>query len=135
MKEANIHDMELGNLVFGHSRGNYHINRDAWQGPFCKFLERNGFDVYGYREVWRSKEYSDECYYENDTFIIRPYYWGDDEEEAALPNFVYKPTGFTISWYKYPMRDAYASMNITDETFFDIIKHCEESMKGEENDA
>lgn len=122
MKEMNIDDMELGNLLFGHSRGNFQVDRDEWQDTFCTFLERNGFDYYGY------KEDSSERYFENDVFAVRPYYWGADEEEMALPNFEYKPTAFTISWYKYPMRDAYASHNITTEEFLTILKKCEDSL-------
>ena len=32
----------------------------------------------------------------------RPYYWGDEDEEAAKPNFVFD--GVEICWYKYPGR-------------------------------
>ena len=123
MKEMSIDTIELGNLLFGNSRGNYAIERDDWQDPFVEFLDRNGFTSHGY------KEGSDERCFENDTFIIRPYYWGDDEDIAELPNFEYKPTGFTISWYKYPMRDAYASHDISNEEFLAIIKACEDSLK------
>lgn len=123
MKEISLDTIELGNLLFGNSRGNYAIEREEWQDPFCKFLDNNGFDGYGY------KEDSDERCFENDTFIIRPYYWGDEEDIAELPNFEYKPTGFTISWYKYPMRDAYASHDISTEEFIEILKACENSLK------
>lgn len=123
MKEMSIDTIELGNLLFGNSRGNYAIEREEWQNPFCKFLDHNGFDGYGY------KEGSNERCFENDTFIIRPYYWGDEEDIAELPNFEYKPTGFTISWYKYPMRDAYASHDISTEEFIAILKACENSLK------
>lgn len=123
MKEISLDTIELGNLLFGNSRGNYAIEREEWQDPFCKFLDNNGFDGYGY------KEGSDERCFENDTFIIRPYYWGDEEDIAELPNFEYKPTGFTISWYKYPMRDAYASHDISTEEFIAILKACENSLK------
>jgi hypothetical protein len=37
-------------------------------------------------------------------FQIRTYYWGDDEEVAALPNMYFE--GVAISWYKYPLRGA-----------------------------
>ena len=123
MKEMSIDTIELGNLLFGNSRGNYAIEREDWQEPFMEFLDNNGFTSYGY------KEGSDERCFENDTFIIRPYYWGDDEDIAKLPNFEYKPTGFTISWYKYPMRDAYASHDISTEEFLAILKVCEDSLK------
>ena len=124
MKKPTINDIELGNLFFGNSRGNFVVERDKWQEPFVRFLHRNGFDMYGYYERGTER-----CF-ENDTFVIRPYYWGEDEEIADLPNFEFKPTGFTISWYKYPMRNAFASHNISTEEFMEILKECEKSMRG-----
>lgn len=121
MKPASIETMELGNLLFGNSRGEYSVEpREEYQEPFQEFLELNGFDSYGIRGTNRG--------YENDTFIIRPYYWGDDEDTAALPNFVYKPTGLEISWYKYPMRDAYSNQDVDVETFKTILNNCAASM-------
>jgi hypothetical protein len=61
-------------------------------------------------------------------FILRPYYWGDDESKADLPNFVYKPEGIEISWYKYPFRDAYCSKNINEAGFVDMLAECEKSL-------
>ena len=123
MKEASINDIELGNLLFGNSRGIYHVEpREDYQEAFVEFLFNNGFDGYGYRDV---KERN----FENGTFIIRPYYWGEDEDIAALPNFVYKPTGLEISWYKYPMRDAYSNQDIDIDTFKQIIAECAKSLK------
>ena len=40
--------------------------------------------------------------YENDTFKVRAYYWGDDEELVNLPNFEYD--GLECYWYKYATR-------------------------------
>lgn len=125
MKKATINDISFGNLLFGNSRGKYVINRDEWQEPFVDFLYRNGFDMYGYYERGTER-----CF-ENNMFIVRPYYWGEDDEIAVLPNFEYKPTGFTISWYKYPLRDAYASHNISTEQLIGILNDCEKSMEGE----
>ena len=125
MQKADINTIELGNLLFGNSRGNFLIERGPWEDVFYDFLHDNGFDGYGY------KNDSTDLVFENETFSIRPYYWGDDETIAELPNFVYKPTGFTISWYKYPFRDAYASHDISDETFYEMLKDCERSLRKE----
>ena len=124
MQKANIDTMEIGNLIFGHSRGNYAIPRDTWQEPFAAFLEQNGFDGYGY------KDDTNDAFFENDIFSIRPYYWGDDDTIAELPDFVYKPNRLTISWYKYPLRDAYSSHDITVEEFKKILAHCARSLNG-----
>lgn len=40
------------------------------------------------------------------------------------PNFLYKPTGFTIDWYKYVFRDSYASCPTTLELFTTMINTC-----------
>ena len=43
--------------------------------------------------------------YENDTFMMHPYCWceQDDCKWCGLgePNFIYKPTGYKLWWYKY----------------------------------
>ena len=45
-----------------------------------------------------------ECY-QNDTFTVRAYYWGDDEDIMRLPNFEYK--NFKCWWYKHSNRGLY----------------------------
>ena len=127
MKKASIEDMEMGNIIFGNSRGEYCVEpRGEYQDAFCEFLFKNKFDMYGYFECDNRE------YFENDTFIIRPYYWGEDEAKQDLPNFVYKPTGLEIDWYKYPMRDAYSNQDISIDEFKEILSNCEKSM-GENN--
>lgn len=124
MHKATPEDLELGNLMFGNSRGLYSVEpRSVYQNMFVDFLIRNGFDGYGYHDPY------DDPAYENDTFVLRPYYWGEDEEVAELPNFIYKPIGLFISWYKYPMRDAYSNMDVSPEAFRQILKECERSMR------
>lgn len=131
--------MELGNMIFGNSRGEYPVDR-AWQDDFCEFLYECGFSGYGFIEDEKLEEFEkfdasddgmiESRYFENDVFIVRPYYWGEDEKIAELPNFVYKPTGFELQWYKYPLRDSYMNQNITFEKLQEIIEHCKESILG-----
>lgn len=125
-------DIELGNLMFGHSRGSYAINREKFQPVFYNWLEKNGFDSYGHYEKDGEKHYNkaDNSTYKNDTFIIRPYYWGDDQKIVRLPNFHYIPTNLMISWYKYSLRDAYSNREFTVEELKEILQDCERSMKG-----
>lgn len=40
--------------------------------------------------------------YSDETFEVRAYYWGDDELQHSLPNFVYKD--FKCYWYKHSNR-------------------------------
>ncbi|MBD5584000.1 MAG: hypothetical protein HDQ88_02875 [Clostridia bacterium] len=135
MEKATIENMELGNLIFGHHDTNnlcekYVIDRETFQGMFHKFLESIGFTIYGYTETDElCKKLNYEGLFENDVFLIRPYYWGDDEDEMAKPNFVYKPGNVEISWYKYALRDAYCSHDLTIEQFRTMLDECTKSME------
>ena len=66
--------------------------------------------------------------FDNEIITILPYYWGDDDVICTLPNFVYKPTGFTLSWYKYPLRDSYMNQDLSFDAFLDILKHAQDSI-------
>ena len=124
MEKASVDGMELGNIIFGNSRGLYHVTpREEYQDVFCEFLHANGFDMYGYKEGYKSREY------DNGTFVIRPYYWGEDEEIAALPNFEFRPAGLQIKWYKYPMRDAYSNLDISVDELKRMLAACAASMR------
>ncbi len=61
--------------------------------------------------------------FDNEVFTVRPYCWDDDKEKAELPNFVYKPTGFEIKWYKYAFRDSYMNQNLAPLQILDIFKN------------
>jgi len=53
--------MELGNMMFGHSRGQYPIDRDSWSNVFFnEFIYEINADGYGIVDG--------ENGYENDTF-------------------------------------------------------------------
>lgn len=122
----------------------------AWQDGFCEHLHVMGFDCYGEARAWdynrkfapELSAHLDEYYrefgrtdthylYENDVFTIMPYYWGDDDMIQALPNFVYKPTGFTLEWYKYALRSAYMSHDVTYAELTDMLRHCADSLRKE----
>jgi len=165
--------MELGNAMWGNSRGEYPLDRGE------------GFEEELYRlfdQLYNTKQNG---YYgtafENDTFAVMPYYWGDctcgyDDREnewckkndhqpecyyvafgcasrcncdysdrwnefvkthghskdcpIVKPNFLYKPTGFEIQWYKYPFRDSYTNQPITLDEFKAIIDNCIASVVG-----
>lgn len=63
--------MELGNMLFGNSRGNYEIAR---RGGYEHELYRL-FEVTQNTDYKNINSYGDD--FENDTFFIFPYYWGD----------------------------------------------------------
>jgi hypothetical protein len=52
-------------------------------------------------------------------------------ESCALvqPNFLFKPTGFTLDWYKYPLRDSYSSEPLTKELIDEMFTQIERSMR------
>ena len=136
--------IELGNLLFGNSRGNFRVPRE-WVEHFLRLTEYLHMDSYGFyydsytksigsctevipNEKYNSAYLRDDGGFENDTFLIKPYYWGDDEDESEKPNFVYKPTGYEIDWYKYPFRDSYSNFDITEKEFIEIIENCLKSV-------
>jgi len=210
--------MEMGNMIFGHSRGNYPIDRDSWSNLFFdEFIYEINADGYGCIDS--------KCEYENDTFKLKSYDWDaectcgledliDDWWEDKLhksncyqmelirekikhgwtidisgsierppqnmkfekyskiedkiykklckkynlsragcavhctcglnssfeewvknkkhksdcrliqPNFLYKPTGFSIMWYKYALRDSYMNQDISLDKFRVILRDC-----------
>lgn len=116
--------MELGNMVFGHSRGEFEVPRHE---GFEEELHRL---FYACDPDWDRNDYSTD--FENDTFMVHRYCWCGQETcpfcNCEKPNFLYKPTGFELSWYKYPLRDSYASEEPNLVKFREIIDKCIESV-------
>lgn len=73
--------------------------------------------------------------YANDTFEVRAYYWGNDEELENLPNFSYKNGEFTATWYKYVGRNlnVECKVPITLEYLNTMLNDCIESIEKEEH--
>ncbi len=114
--------MEIGNMCFGHSRGNYPIPRgkgyEEILEDLCKALE----DDSGYG-----------THFENDTFYTHPYCWCDKEDcpqcgTGKQFNFYHKESDTGISWYKYPLRDAYSNKELTKENLTSLILSCIDSL-------
>lgn len=148
---------ELGNLLWGHSYGEYPIeDREKFQEKFQELLDM-GFDSYGsvvdddleynYMQILTSKFtnadiYSEDSvyvknspdyhphihYFDNGIFMINPYYWGDAEDLMEFPNFIYYEDNIKIRWYKYPFRDSYMSKKLSYEEFCNIIDKCKQSL-------
>lgn len=109
--------MELMPLIFGRRRSLYPVERGEWEIEFRSFLKACGFnEIYG-------------SIYENSVFSLRPYYWGDDERIARLPNFVFKPTDYKLRWYKYPLRGATANKPLPLLAFCDMLAVCAQSQR------
>lgn len=73
--------------------------------------------------------------YENNTFKIHKYDWDDTKRYAndieKDPCFYHKPSGFKMTWYKYPLRDVEANMKLTSEQFASILYDVRESIDNE----
>lgn len=71
--------------------------------------------------------------FENSVFMLSPYYWGmsDDEDRevrSELPNFLFKPTGFEMRWYKYAFRDCRVNRPLTVEQMRRMWRICIQSV-------
>ena len=121
--------MELGNMVFGNSRGRYEFpDRSLVDSKEWKQLMRVlQMDYHGNSDLYSPcvTEYGG---YRNNTFEIMPYYLGEDEAIMELPNFKYFPTGFEIQWYKYPFRNSYMNQPLTSEQILEIFRKCIKSV-------
>lgn len=123
--------MELGNMAFGHSRGEFHIDdRYGYLEAFTPLLEA----VSGGKDTCYGTEF------ENDTFEMHRYCWcdGDDCPQCGTGqqyNFLHKPSGFGIRWYKYAFRDSYMSQNADLERFTEIVADCLASVSKKEQEV
>lgn len=117
--------IEIGNLLWGHSREQYSVPR-KYQEYFGDMLEELGFDRYGL------PLFTEDRTFQNDVFAVRPYWWGDDDSpEAELPNFEYYPMHFKLHWYKYPLRDSYSNLPVQKEMLEEIFEGCKKSLRKE----
>ena len=122
--------MEVGNGLFGHSTNNFPIQNRSVVHSFIwhRLLDLCDCDCYGMHIV-QDDNTTILGGYENELFAINPYYWGDDENLMSIPNFIYKPTGLTIEWYKYPFRDSYLNRKATNNQLKKIWKECIKFMR------
>ena len=122
--------METGNILFGNSRGAVPVERGRRQSVAVWALEAAGFDAYGCIHDERLRRFVDSSHLSAEVPLVRigdyevmPYFWGDADahpDVAAYPNFTDHASGFSVQWYKYPMRDAYAN-RATDDAEWDSI--------------
>ena len=104
---------EIGNVIFGNYQGGIPLTRDIYEKEFERLT-----DLLNIYEP-----------FDNEVFSFQPYYWGNDESLQYKPNFLYKPKRYYIRWYKYPLRDAYASQFLNVEEFKNMIDYCVKSIK------
>jgi len=121
--DTDVDTLELGNAVFGHSRGEYRVPRN--EGRQADLIRL--FDAYAPDR--ESSWYLSGVEFENDTFEVHPYCWCERDDcpqcgTGEQPNFRHKPSGYSVQWYKYPLRDSWANRRIAIDEFMAIIDDC-----------
>lgn len=73
--------------------------------------------------------------YENETFKMSRFCWCQKDDcpscTGDVPNFLYKPTGFSVDWYKYIGRSMEISEELDAKQITVIILDCLTSIAGE----
>ena len=99
---------------------------DEREYPFPEIFERY--------EVWwgsplclMSPDNSEE---DNEVFSNRHYCWDDPEtvesqSECLKPNFLFKPTGFEVTWYKHPFRSMWMNQDLSPREIMHLMALCE----------
>ena len=81
-------------------------------------------------QEWASKYGTD---FENDVFIMRRYCWCEKDDckwcnEEYAPNFLYKPSGFSVHWYKYIGRGMEFNQELSTEDLNKMVADCHASL-------
>lgn len=131
LKKACAKESEIVNFLSGRTYGGYKLPRDDnYEETFIRWLRAAGFDDDG---AWLDTHLipftGEHNKFENDVFMLMPYYWGDDEKVLEQPNFRYKPEDIQIFWYKHPFRDATISKNMSPDAFRAMLGACLDSVR------
>lgn len=112
--------------------GEWELPRDEWQDSIASALERCGFDTYGRPCFEGLKPYvlhdgTSGCDFGD--FLVRAYYWGDNETLFKLPNFEDRKRDIKIHWYKYPLRGNYCNQEMDFDGFCEMVDDFEQTVK------
>lgn len=128
--------LELGQMVL--SNNDWHQYDADWATDGLNMIAQviaelrgDSHGKYGYGRLLTDNSGDPE--YVNDVFEMRPYCWCDkgwDEyegihPEGCPPNFLYKPTGMLVTWYKHANRGITSNKKYPGaRTWFEIVKNC-----------
>ena len=136
--------MEIGNALFGHSRGRYEIDGTSRAAD----LLSDTLTELGVTGRGRVDDDNQEIIEpligvvlkETDRGVdvlnpqsgrllmrLRAYWWGDDEDtvQAEAPNLEMPAVDVTVRWYKYWCRDAYANRPFT----YELVQHMRQTLR------
>lgn len=102
------YEPELGQALFGCPTG--HFDVPDYGCALLEWLMKEIGRVFWNREQEEWDRYVDPRI---DGIEYRPYYWGEDEAIAALPNFKLTGEPFEIRWYKHSWRGLSCTHNLT----------------------
>ena len=128
-KVIDKYDPEIGQAVFGCPTGEYDFNSLTDAHVIEYMLRIIAYFATG-DVTYASHPIEDE--FKNDVFEIRPYYWGDDDEEAELPNFKHYESGLEIRRYKYIGRGMSVNKPTCPRCFANIFADCLNSLAEKE---
>ena len=128
-------NLELGQVIL--SNNNWHRYEAYWATDGLHMIaqviaELRGEDPNDGWTTLTSNSGAEE--FVNDVFEMRCYCWCDAAWEenpdhphanGCPPNFLYKPTGMIVTWYKHANRGITSNKKYPGaRTWFEIIKHC-----------
>lgn len=121
---------ELGQALFGNPTGSYALPEYV-EALFFHILSEIS------RVYWNLNQESWSCRYTSDPGIpgltVRPYYWGEDEDESVKPNFVFSDV--EIRWYKYTGRGMSCSHELTEKEWVKWFDACIKVIRDYEDSA
>jgi hypothetical protein len=135
-------NLELGQMLL--SNNDWHQYECNWAQDGLTLIAEviaeirgKSYGTYGWDGLLTSNSGAEE--YVNDVFEMRSYCWCDagwDENpdhphaKGCPPNFLYKPNGMIITWYKHAARGTTSNKSYPGaRTWFEIVKDCIRSVE------
>ena len=120
---------ELGQIMFGNPTGAY--GTEEWVDALVEALLYDIERVYWNQQQEQWNRYED---IKMEGVEFRPYYWGDNEEEAAKPNLKFDFSEQAIRWYKHPGRGQSSELKFTPEEWIEWFNKGMAVIRGNDKD-
>lgn len=131
------------NKLFGHSRGNYVVDRHSEGARNLSVILQDGlgldtYGIYRYDNIpTYMLEVKNEDFYiqiknkiDQPFMLIRPYYWGHDSGILKEPNLVVPEINLTVSWYKKMFDDAHTNCSNIDTKSVELLTLIKNNLPG-----